>query len=78
MITGRFAPLSALVRRGYRGLPASLGLTLVTPGIFGIALALNTVRSAGPQSELLLGVVVLGTIGSQLIAAFRRPREDAA
>jgi hypothetical protein len=68
----------ALVRRGYRGLPASLGLTLVTPGIFGIALALNTVRSAGPQSELLLGVVVLGTIGSQLIAAFRRPREDAA
>lgn len=65
-----------LVGRGRRPpLPGDLGLLLLSPGIFGIAFAVNAVRSAGPQSDPLLGVVVLGTIASQLAAAIRRDRE---
>jgi hypothetical protein len=65
-----------LVRRLRRpALPEDLGLMLLSPGIIGIAFAVNTVRSAGPQADPLLGLVVFGTIGSQIIAACRRTRE---
>ena len=57
------------------GLPDDLGLSLLTPGVFGVAFAMNVVRSAGTQSDPLLAIVILGTMGSQLIAALRRPRE---
>lgn len=67
-----------LARRVARaGLSDDLGLSLVSPGVFGVAFAMNVVRSAGPQSEALLAIVILGTIGSQLIAALRRPQELA-
>ena len=60
------------------GLPDDLGLLLVSPGIFGVAFAMNTVRAAGPQTDPLLGIVILGAIGSQLIFALRRPVESRA
>ena len=59
----------------HAGLPDDLGLSLLTPGVFGVAFAMNVVRSAGTQSDPLLAIVILGTMGSQLIAALRRPRE---
>ena len=65
-----------LARRGTgAGLPDMLGLVLLSPGVFGVAFAMNAVRSAGPQADPLLGIVVVGTIGSQLVAAIRRPQE---
>src|SRR5262245_22690561 len=55
-------------------LPDDLGLALVAPGIFGIAFSVNVVRAAGPVTDPLLAVVVIGSIVSQLIP-FRRPQE---
>lgn len=48
--------------------PHQLSLRLLSPGVFGVAFALNTVRVAGPESSVLLTVAVLGTIGSELFA----------
>ena len=49
---------------------------LLSPGILGIAFALNAMRAVGPDMALVLSVAVLGTIGSQLLAG-ARPSEDA-
>jgi hypothetical protein len=55
-----------------RGLAAdatrALGARLLAPGVFGVAFALNAARAIGPEAIPVLSVVVLGTIGSQLIA----------
>ena len=48
------------------GLPVDLGLLLVSPGIFGVAFAMNTVRAAGPQTAGGADVV-LGGVGQQHI-----------
>lgn len=48
--------------------PRDLGMQLLPPGVFGVAFVLNTLRAAGPDTSLLLAVVVLGTIGSELLA----------
>jgi hypothetical protein len=53
----------------------AFGLHLLSPGVFGVALALNTVRAAGPDATILLTVVVLGTIGAELVAEVGRPIE---
>ena len=55
-----------------------LGLYLVSPGVFGVALALNIVRSAGADANALLSIVVLGTIGSEVVSELGRPRERPA
>ena len=55
--------------------PRLFGLHLLSPGVFGVALALDAVRAAGPVLSVLLTVVVLGTIGSELVAGLGRPRE---
>jgi hypothetical protein len=54
--------------------PWSIGVDLLTPGVFGVGLALNAVRAAGPGAEVLLTIVVLGTIGSEIVAELVRPR----
>jgi hypothetical protein len=55
--------------------PRLFGLHLLTPGVFGVALALDAVRAGGPDLDLLLTLVVLGTIGSELVAGLGRPHE---
>lgn len=55
--------------------PAGLGTSLLPPGVFGIAFALNAAPLLGLPATPLLGAVVLGTIGSQLVAAVLRPQE---
>ena len=57
--------------------PRHVGLQLLSPGVFGIAFALNTVRAIGPDMSVLLTVAVLGTIGSQLLAGLVGGREAA-
>jgi hypothetical protein len=76
-VVGKLAG-ARLVRLAPPARAAGLGAQLVTPGIFGIALAISIARAAGPQSEAVLGIVVLGTIGSQLVAAIWRTREARA
>jgi hypothetical protein len=48
--------------------PPDLAVSLLPPGVFGVAFALNAVAVVGADAALLLGVVVIGTIGSELVA----------
>ena len=56
------------------GAPRTAALQLLSPGVFGVALALNIVRAAGPDASGLLTIVVLGTIGSEITAELARTR----
>jgi hypothetical protein len=57
----------------------SLGLSLLAPGILGVAFALNVVRAAGPDAGPILAVAAVGAIGSDVIASFTtRQSGDAA
>jgi hypothetical protein len=51
-----------------------LGLYLLPPGVFGVAIALDAVSGVGADASLLLAVVVAGTIGSELVALLFPPR----
>jgi hypothetical protein len=48
--------------------PRDLSLRLLPPGVFGVAFALNTVTVLGDDASLLLAAIVIGTIGSELVA----------
>ena len=50
----------------------------VAPAVFPVAFALSTVRAAGPQTDLLLGVIAIGTIVLQVVSAFRQVEEPHA
>lgn len=54
--------------------PSELGFRLLTPGVFGVAFALNAAAVLGGDASLLLAAVVIGTIGSELVAFFLSPR----
>jgi hypothetical protein len=45
-----------------------LGLHLLPPGVFGVGLALNAGSVVGADTSMLLATVVVGTIGSELVA----------
>jgi len=65
----------AVARRvaGVNG-PRDLGLYLLPPGVFGVAVALNAVSIVGADASMLLAAVVAGTIGSELVALLLPPR----
>jgi hypothetical protein len=48
--------------------PGDLGLHLLPPGVFGVALALDAGAVVGADASLLLAAVVVGTIASELVA----------
>jgi hypothetical protein len=50
---------------------------LWSPGVFGVGLAVTLERAAGPAWNALLGIVVLGTIGSEIVAELVRRRRPA-
>ena len=54
--------------------PPGLGLHLLRPGVFGVVFALNAVGVVGADSQMLLAAVVVGTIGSELVAVLLAPR----
>jgi hypothetical protein len=54
--------------------PRDLGLHLLPPGVFGVALALNAVSIIGADASMLLATVVVGTIGADLVAVLLPPR----
>ena len=51
-----------------------LGLHLLPPGVFGVGFALNAVSIVGADASMLLAAVVVGTIGSDLVATLWPPR----
>ena len=60
------------------GMPAGVGRLLLSPGVFGVAFALNALRAAGPSLALALDVVVLGTIVADALAGIVRREETGA
>jgi hypothetical protein len=58
--------------------PEGLGPSLLSPGVFGIAFALNAAPMIGPSGGTVLAATVLGTIGAQLLAAMWRIGEQPA
>ena len=58
--------------------PGGAARLLMRPGVFGVALALNAASVSGSDAALLLGVVVLGTIVSELLALLMPARSAAA
>ena len=64
-----------LTRRAAAGeAPRDLGLHLLPPGVFGVAFALNLAAIAAADGGILLAAVVVGTIGSELVAHPVSPR----
>ena len=56
-------------------LPSNIGVTLLPPGVFGIAFALDATSMMDGSGTSILSAVVLGSIGSQLLAALWQPTE---
>jgi hypothetical protein len=52
-----------------------VGATLLPPGVFGIAFALDATSMMQSVAAVTLAAAVLGSIGSQLLAALWRPAE---
>jgi len=64
-----------LVRRvAGDSIPDDIGRRLLSPGVFGVAFALNAVSVIGPDAAVAHAAVVLGTIGSELVAVGLRMR----
>jgi hypothetical protein len=77
-VVGQLA--GGLLGRRVTGLkaPHDLGLHLLPPGVFGVAFALNAAMVLGDDAAVLLAAVVLGTIGSEIVAFLLPPRRVAA
>lgn len=58
--------------------PRDLARHLLLPGVFGVGLALNAGRGLGADASVVLATVVVGTIGSELVALLLWPREVEA
>jgi hypothetical protein len=56
-------------------LPNNIGATLLPPGVFGIAFALDATSMMDASGAPILSAVVLGSIGSQLLAALWQATE---
>lgn len=56
-------------------IPERVTSTLLPPGIFGIAFALDASSMMDGSAAVVLSAAVLGSIGSQLVAALWRPTE---
>jgi hypothetical protein len=54
--------------------PRELWLHRLRPGAFGVAFALKAAAIVGPDASVLLAAVVVGTIGSELVAFLLPPR----
>jgi hypothetical protein len=59
---------SALASQVSPSFPKAAGWRLLSPGVFGVAFALNARRAVGPDLALALDVVTLGTIAADLLA----------
>jgi len=59
--------------------PVRVGLYLVSPGMIGVAVALNVLQAGGvDRAGLLLTAALAGSFASELISRLVHPREAAA
>jgi hypothetical protein len=65
---------SAAAQRLFPASPPADTLSTLSPGIVGLAFALNAVRAAGPDAATVLSIVVVGAVGSELLAPLMTPR----
>lgn len=77
-VVGRLAGGMVASRAAGVNLPRDLGFSLLPPGVFGVALALNAVNVVGADASVLLAAVVAGTIGSEFVALLLPPRRADA
>jgi MFS family permease len=56
-------------------IPANVGATLLPPGVFGIAFALDANSMMQASAASILAATVLGSIGCQLLTALWQPAE---
>jgi hypothetical protein len=75
---GTLAGAALATRVAPGGVPPGVGRLLLSPGVFGVAFALNALRAAGPGLALALDVVVLGTIAADVLAGIVRREGSAA
>jgi hypothetical protein len=54
--------------------PRDLGLHLLPPGVFGVGFAVNALSAVGADATMLLGAVVVGSVGADLVAVLLPPR----
>ena len=73
-VVGKLAAGMVATRTVVIDAPRDLGLSLLPPGVFGVAFALNVASMAGTNASLLLAAVVGGTIGSEFVAILLPPR----
>lgn len=60
-------------------LPSHVGLRLISPGIVGVAFALNVLQAGGSERvTLVLAVAVAGSLGSELLSLLVPPPERSA
>lgn len=74
-VAGRIAGGMASRRLTRLKVSRDLSLRLLPPGVFGVAFALNTTMVLGGEASVLLAAVVIGTIGSELVASLLPPRK---
>lgn len=68
----------SLIRRfAGTGVRHDLGQHLARPGLLGVALALDALRAVGSDMSVLVTVIVIGTIGSELLGGFLERHEAA-
>jgi hypothetical protein len=65
---------SALASRVTSSFPKGAGWRLLSPGVFGVAFALDARRAVGPDLALALDVVTLGTIAADLLTDWAQRR----
>jgi hypothetical protein len=54
--------------------PRDVVIRFISPGVFGVALALNAAGAVAPEGSMLLAAVVVGTIGSEFVTRLLSPR----
>jgi hypothetical protein len=67
-VAGKLAGGMVVRRALHLDTPRDIGLSLLPPGVFGVAFALNVASVVGADASLLLATVVAGTIGSEFVA----------
>ena len=67
----------SLAARVFRAAPRPPARLLISPGVFGVAFALDLFHTLGAAFEPVLTVVVAGTIASSLMAALAHREMNA-
>jgi hypothetical protein len=72
-LVGQLAGATAAGRAARVNPPRDVVLHFISPGVFGVAFALNAASAIDQGGSVLLAAVVVGTIGSELVTRFLSP-----